>query len=132
MPNTEILQKADDLLDAVEELTAKVARNRRTLTVLVAAVVVMVAALLGTGYALVRVSSTARDVQVVNQTSARNLCLSRNESAAKVTDVWETFLGLAAPHPTPEVTAKLEVFRRKLADTYVQRDCNRPTAIVNR
>lgn len=146
MPNTEILRRADDLLNAVERLTAREARNRRIIAVLVGAVLVMLVTMTVTGYSLVRVAQTSTEsrrtalrVQAVNDTAARNLCQSRNESSAKAKKLWDDVLRtvFVVPATAPaaqraridDVVARLH----SLVDgTYIQRDCTLPLKEINR
>lgn len=50
-------------------------------------------------------------------------CEATNDSRAKTVAVWETFMRIAAPNPTPDAQAKIGQLLTFVRDTYKPRDC---------
>lgn len=58
-----------------------------------------------------------------NKASLKTSCEATNDSRAKTVSVWETFMQLVAPTPTPDAQVIIDKLLTFVRTTYAPRDC---------
>lgn len=97
--------------------------TKRKIRWLWAALAVGLLALAGVGFAIKVVTDQAN----ANRATLRQTCEATNTSRAQTVSVWEAFMRIAAPNPTPEQQAVIDELLTFVRDTYKPRDCSIPS-----
>lgn len=132
--SNEAIALSNERIAKSNERIAKLGEStRRKIRWLWAALAVGLVALAGIGFAIARSNGAARDAKhaakVAAEQAAANLdtlrvtCEATNDSRAKTVAVWETFMRIAAPTPTPDQQVKIDQLLTFVRDTYKPRDC---------
>lgn len=122
--NEAIVISNERIAESNERIAALSASTKRRVRWLWAAVAVALLALVGVGYAI----KATHDQADENLATLRRACEETNDSRARTVSVWETFMRIAAPTPTPEQQARIDELLAFVHDTYRPRDCTLPHA----
>lgn len=69
-------------------------------------------------------AALAQEQADANRDTLKTSCEATNDSRAKTISVWETFMQLVAPSPTPEAQVIIDKLLTFVRTTYAPRDCS--------